>query len=170
MLQRSDEPYIALVVSPLTFTLEDGRVTIIVPEEMVAEERDASGKTTFRPYVSPLTQDIIESRVEEFKRSERQSKIAGSFIDHLTVLESVLIGYYQRTGNDRFGELTNDRELGPWLTWREAVLALFDTQARSDTIKLPEYPAFPSWHRQSESFRELAVRVGYRGPFNPDVR
>jgi hypothetical protein len=170
MLQPSDEPYIKQIVSPLDFKLEDGRVTIIVPDDMVAEERDENGKLVLKKYVSPLTEDEIERRVDALKRMDRQAAMFGYFVDNLTVLESVLIRHCQRTGNDQFDELTGDKEFDLWLKWRHTVLDLFASAKSPEEIKLPPYPDFPSWHAQDVYLQELALRMGYRGPFNPEVR
>jgi hypothetical protein len=170
MLQPSDEPYIKQIVSPLDFKLEDGRVTIIVPDDMVAEERDENGKIVLRKYVSPLTQDEIERRVDAYKRIDGQAAIASHFIDHLTMLESVLIQHYQRTGNDQFDAPTGDKEFDAWLEWRHAALDSFATATKPADVKLPMYPNFPAWHRQTEQFRQIALKLGYKGSFNPEVR
>jgi hypothetical protein len=170
MLQPSDGPYIKLIVSPLNFKLDAGRVTIIVPDDMVAEERDETGKIILKKYVSPLTQNEIERRVDALKRMDRQAAMAAHFVDNLTILESVLIQYYQRTGNDQFDASTGDKELALWLQWRRVVLDLFASAKAPSDVDLPAYPHFPSWHRQDVYLKELALRLGYSGPFNAEVR
>jgi hypothetical protein len=91
-------------------------------------------------------------------------------IAKVAMFESVLIQHYQRTGNDQFDAPTGDKELDAWLEWRHAALYLFETANKPADVKLPLYPNFPAWYRQTEQFRQFALKLGYKGSFNPEVR
>jgi hypothetical protein len=160
MLQPSDEPYIAQVVSPFEFKLINGSVIVMTPGHLVREEQDQTGTTRQVAYVFPLSQTEIERRVAELKTIEHRSAIATHFTDYLVLLDNVLVQGMRRSD---VGTTPNDQELLPWLEWREKIQAQFDAAKSAVDVVIPPYPVFPSWYCQSEGLRELAKKLGHSG-------
>lgn len=168
MLQPSDETYIARIVAPLSFTLKAGRVSVNVPEGLVAEVRDASGKMVKQPLGGMFSHDEVEKSVNELKRIEKRSEMASNFREQLILLNDVLVQNYQRTGNDKSDDFKNDPEIGPWLAWRETFLVQCETANKPSDVKIPKWPKYPRAHRHLAGSKQLAIRLGHRGPFDTD--
>jgi hypothetical protein len=169
MLQSSDETYIAQVVMPFTFKLVNGRVLVDVPEGMMSELRDGNGTIVRKPHVTTFSQDHIEKRVSELKRLKKRSEMASNFTGELTLLDDVLRQHAQRTGNDRMESFANDPEIGPWLAWRDDMLAQCEKAAKVIDIKLPKWPKFPKEHRPSDGSKALAKSLGHGGPLDTNI-
>lgn len=73
------------------------------------------------------------------------------------------------TGIDLSEYPNTDPEVELWLEWGNAVMAQIDNAKTAAEVKIPEFPPFPSWHRQPETLIALAKRLGHPGPFNPSV-
>jgi hypothetical protein len=84
------------------------------------------------------------------------------------LLNEVLVQNYQRTGNDKSDDFKNDPEIGPWLAWRDDVLAQCESAKRPEEVKVPKWPLFPKAHRHHSGSKQLATRLGHRGPFGND--
>jgi hypothetical protein len=169
MLQKSDLPYIAKAVAPLAFSLVEGRVIVEVPEGLAQDVLDeATGIVRRVPYVFDMSQEDIENRVAAYRLGEHRNKIAVAFTDHLLVKSSVTTQLMHRTGIDPSQYPNTDPEVEPWLDWTKKLVAQIDQAKTPDDVKVPEFPPFPSWHRQSPALYEAAKRLGHPGPFQVD--
>lgn len=160
MLQRSDEIYIARIVSPLPFRLVEGRVVVELPD---ASDRNSG--TEKQSYGTIFTHDAIEKRVQVMKRIEKRSEMASNFKGHLLILDQILLQHRQYAGDVPADVLKSDPEVGPWIVWRDALLAQCEIVDRPADVKIPKWPQFPNWHRQSKDLQQLATRLGHFGPF-----
>jgi hypothetical protein len=161
MLQPSDEIYIGRVVMPNKFKLVNGQVIVEIPDGLAYESRDDEGRKVRKPFQSPFSQEFIEKRVNDMKRLEKRAEMAANFPDEMALLDEVLRQTRQRKNSDDLEDARTDPEIGPWLAWRDEMLAQCEKVAKLKDVKRPKWPKFPKEHRHNSDSRELAKRVGH---------
>lgn len=156
MLQDGDKEWIAQAVAPLAFRLKGGVVFVAAK----AEREDGSSVEFVEAgtpgSILPFSQAKIKEIVVALKKGAHRSKMAESFADELSCLDSVL--FESQSSGRSMPDGKPDKELTAWYAWGNEVTERFDQALSAADVKLPPFPEVPSWHSHAEELRAAIER------------
>lgn len=153
MLQDGDREWIAQAVAPLAFRLQGGIVFIAAKAEREDGSRVEFVEAGTPGSILPFSQAKIEEIVTVLKKGAHRSKMAESFADELSCLNSVLLESQSSRRSSVDGKA--DKELAAWHAWGKEVTSRLDQANSAKDVTLPPFPDVPTWHGHPKELRAV---------------